>query len=78
MTLVAFLAALVGLALAAFFLSYGTKAGILERRILADFHGHYETGRSALLRGIFYVMLGLLFLAGSVLTLAVVIPKIKS
>jgi len=77
MKLVAMFVAIVGIALAAFFLWYGTKAGILERKILADFQGHYDTGQAALVRGIFYVVLGLLFLGGSIVTLAVLIAKAR-
>ena len=77
MKVVALLVAILGLALAAFFLLYGTKAGILERKILADFQGTYDTGQSALRRGIFYVILGLLFLAGSIVTLVVAIAKAR-
>ena len=77
MKVVALLVAILGLAFAAFFILYGTKAGILDRKILADFHGAYEIGPSALRRGIFYVVLGLLFLVGSIVTLAVVIAKAR-
>jgi hypothetical protein len=77
MKAVPLLVGILGLALAGFFLLYGAKAGILERRILADFQGTYDTGQSALRRGIFYVILGLLFLGGSIVTLAVALAKAR-
>jgi hypothetical protein len=77
MKVMATLVAIVGIAFASFFLFYGTKAGILERKILANFHGHYDTGQAALVRGIFYVILGLLFLGGSLVTWAVLIAKVR-
>jgi hypothetical protein len=63
---IAILVDALGFVLATFFLVYGVKAGFVERQILADFHGHYETGRAAIARGVLYVAIGSLFLAGAV------------
>jgi hypothetical protein len=67
--MLAVVVALLGFALAAFFLVYGVKAGIFERHIRADSHGHYDTVRAAITRGIFYVVIGGLFLAGAAVLL---------
>jgi len=67
------LIALGGFALAAFFLIYGIKAGIINKHILADHFGNYDAGRQAVTRGVFYVILGLLFLAGSLLVVVTII-----
>jgi len=75
MKIVAIVVALGGFALAAFLLVYGIKAGIIEKHILADHAGNYDTGRQAVVRGVFYVILGFLVLGGSILTLAAIIAQ---
>ena len=67
MIIIAILVDALSFGIAGFFLIYGVRAGIIQRRILADFQGGYETGQQAMIRGVFYVIIGLLFLAGSIL-----------
>lgn len=74
---VAIAIAILGLLIAGFFLWYGIDAGVLRKRILARHPDVYDTGAAAVRRGILYVVLGLLFLSGSALTLAVVYEQLK-
>ncbi len=53
--------ALLGTGLSLWFLGYGIKAGLIEKRILADFAGHYDEGKKAVGRGMFYILVGLFF-----------------
>lgn len=52
---------MVGLGL--FFIIYGIKGGIIKKRILINAWRHdYSTGRDAVIRGCFYIAVGLLFI----------------
>jgi hypothetical protein len=77
MKLFALVIDLLGLGLGAFFLIYGIKAGIIEKHILADFFGNFDSGRQAVIRGFFYVAIGCLFIGGSVVTLLAIIAKMR-
>jgi p-aminobenzoyl-glutamate transporter AbgT len=50
-----------------FFLVYGIRYGIIEKRILADFFDNYETGQEAVRRGVFYVIIGCFFFIGAII-----------
>jgi len=73
--IVVLLAGLGSFAFAAFFLVYGIKAGIIDKHILANHFGKYDTGRQAVVRGVFYVVLGLLFLGGAILMFVIIIEN---
>jgi hypothetical protein len=60
---------IVSLILGIFFLAYGIAAGIMRKRILASHRGDFDVGRSAIVRGIFYVFVGIFFLWGAVVML---------
>lgn len=47
-----------------FFIFYGIKGGFIDKRILVQHPNYYVTGKEAVTRGIFYIILGVLFLAG--------------
>ena len=54
-----FVAVMVGLG--SFFLIYGIKGGLIQKRILKNaWRQDYVTGRNAVIRGIFYIFLGIL------------------
>ena len=48
-----------------FFLVYGIKGGFIDKKILSAHPSTYVTGREAVTRGIFYIILGVMFLVGS-------------
>lgn len=59
------------LGLGLFFIGYGIKGGLIERKMLVNaWRNEYAFGRDAVIRGIIYIFLGLLFLI--VLTAAVI------
>jgi hypothetical protein len=61
----------VGIVVSIWFLWYGTKVGILERRMLVNrYSGRYVTGPAALRRGMFFVIVGLVGLAIAGMTIA--------
>jgi hypothetical protein len=61
----------VGIAVSIWFLWYGAKAGILERRMLVNrYSDRYVTGPAALRRGMFFVVVGLLGLTIAGMTIA--------
>jgi hypothetical protein len=69
MNVFALLLGIVSLALGIFFLTYGVSAGIVKKRILANHRGEFDVGRSAVVRGIFYVFVGVFFLWGAMVML---------
>jgi hypothetical protein len=72
MTAVAAIIGTGGVALGLFIAGYGLRAGLIQKRILRDHRGKFETGRSAQVRGAFYVLLGSLIAGGGAFTLAAV------
>jgi|MTBAKMStandDraft_1061839.scaffolds.fasta_scaffold263742_1 Ca2+/Na+ antiporter len=58
---VAFICVMLGLG--TFFVVYGIKGGLIEKKILANAWRHeYETGKKATKRGWFYIIIGVIFL----------------
>lgn len=47
-----------------FFLIYGIKGGFINKKILSYYPDTYVTGKQALIRGVFYIAIGLFFLFG--------------
>ena len=52
-----------------FFICYGIKGGLIEQKILSDFFNNYITGKEAVQRGIFYIIIGLFFLIGAIIVM---------
>jgi hypothetical protein len=57
------------------FVYYGITAGILRRRILADYSGRMETDRRAVVRGCVYCVVGLLLAGPSLFALGELLDK---
>ncbi len=66
-----------GLALSLFFIIYGIKAGIINKHIFARHPNIYEDGKEAIIRGIFYLIIGIFFLAGSIVAFLSLYAKLK-
>ena len=63
---------LLSLTLGSFFLFYGIKGGLIDKKILKDFFGNYALGMEARIRGIFYVLIAVFFWAGTfIITLSI-------
>jgi hypothetical protein len=58
-----------------FFLFYGIKGGFIDKKILSAHPSTYVTGKEAVTRGIFYIILGTLFLAGCCVVVFSLIKK---
>ena len=58
-----------------FFLIYGIKGGFIDKKILSSHPDTFVTGKQALIRGIFYIAIGLFFLFGCFI---IVLSLIKS
>jgi hypothetical protein len=76
MTVIATIVGTGGVALGLSIACYGVKAGLIDRRILRDHRGNYDAGRSAQVRGVFYVFLGSLITGGGAFTLAAVWARV--
>lgn len=74
----AYLFTALGFVFAIFFVVYGIKAGIINKRILVGHPSNYVEGKSARIRGIFYIFIGLFFLLGSAISLFPIISKINN
>lgn len=54
---------------AAFYCLYhGVVNGIIEKQIIGDYHGNYLTGKNAIVRGIFFIIIGLINVSGAIIT----------
>jgi len=70
-----FLFILIMLSVGIFFIFYGIKGGLIENKILVNaWKQKFVTGKSALVRGYFYIILGLLFIG---VLFATVIDSLK-
>jgi hypothetical protein len=58
-----------------FFLFYGINGGFIDKKILSVHPSTYVTGMEAVARGIFYVFLGVFFLAGFLILLISIVKK---
>jgi TRAP-type C4-dicarboxylate transport system permease small subunit len=57
--ILAFLLCILGLSVSLFLLIYGIKGGLIEKKMLNNgWRQTYDIGRSAVVRGLFYISLG--------------------
>jgi hypothetical protein len=66
---------LLALIFGVFFLAYGIKGGLIDKKILSAHPATYVSGKEAVGRGIFYIVLGVLFLFGFFVIVFSVIKK---
>ncbi len=68
MKILAFIFCILGIVFSIFFIWYGGYWGILNKKILGSYPDIYLVGSKAVQRGVFYLLIGLLFLFGSIIT----------
>ena len=64
------------LGLGSFFIVYGIKGGLIEKKILSNaWRQQYVTGRDAVIRGWFYVSLGVAFIVVLILGISDILKR---
>jgi uncharacterized membrane protein len=67
---------LICIILAILFIGYGIKGGLIEKKMTINHYNTIVTGKKAIQTGIFYIIIGVAFLVGAILTLVSLYLKV--